>query len=78
VEPDAASRVRRMQKSNWTVGAQKQLTIGGMAFQDAWNLDVERLRRCTIGIIGKDRRLIPLCAKYLTDEKGNKLYDGIS
>jgi uncharacterized radical SAM superfamily Fe-S cluster-containing enzyme len=78
VEPDAASRVRRMQKSNWIVGAQKQLTIGGMAFQDAWNLDVERLRRCTIGIIGKDRRLIPLCAKYLTDEKGNKLYDGIS
>jgi uncharacterized radical SAM superfamily Fe-S cluster-containing enzyme len=75
---NAADRVRRMLKRNWTAGAQKQLTIGGMAFQDAWNLDLERLRRCTICIIGKDKKLIPLCAKYLTNENGKKLYDGIS
>jgi uncharacterized radical SAM superfamily Fe-S cluster-containing enzyme len=75
---NAAARVRRMLKSNWSPGAQKQLTIGGMAFQDAWNLDLGRLRRCTIGIIGKDQRLIPLCAKYLTNDKGKKLYAGIS
>jgi uncharacterized radical SAM superfamily Fe-S cluster-containing enzyme len=78
LEQNAADRVRRMQKSNWTAGTQQQLTIGGMVFQDVWNLDVERLRRCTIRIIGRDKRLIPLCAKYLTNENGKKLYPGIS
>jgi uncharacterized radical SAM superfamily Fe-S cluster-containing enzyme len=49
-----------------------------MAFQDIWNYDIERVKRCTIQIIGKDKKLIPLCTKYLTNDKGEKLYSGIN
>ena len=40
-------------------------TITGMAFQDAWNLDIERLRRCSLHVY-RDGRIIPFCANYLT------------
>jgi len=40
-------------------------TVTSMAFQDALNLDVERLRRCSLHVFEKGR-LIPFCAKYLT------------
>jgi hypothetical protein len=49
------------------------LCISGMAFQDAWNIDLERLQRCCIHVITKDRKLIPFCAYYLTDSKGRRL-----
>ncbi|HVN20736.1 MAG TPA: NTP transferase domain-containing protein [Dongiaceae bacterium] len=50
------------------------LTISGMAFQDAWNLDLERLRECFLHIVSPDRRLVPLCAYNLTDLQGRSLY----
>jgi uncharacterized radical SAM superfamily Fe-S cluster-containing enzyme len=50
------------------------LTISGMAFQDAWNLDLERLRDCFIHVVSPDRRLVPLCAYNLTDVCGRALY----
>ena len=50
------------------------LTISGMAFQDAWNLDLERLRDCFIHVVSPDRRLVPLCAYNLTDLRGRSLY----
>jgi uncharacterized radical SAM superfamily Fe-S cluster-containing enzyme len=40
-------------------------TITGMAFQDAYNLDIERLRRCSLHVYDEGR-IIPFCAKYLT------------
>ena len=45
-----------------------------MAFQDAWNLDLERLRECYIHNISPDGRLIPFCAYNLTDQSGHSLY----
>jgi uncharacterized radical SAM superfamily Fe-S cluster-containing enzyme len=48
--------------------------ISGMAFQDAWNLDLERLRECYIHNISIDGRLIPFCAYNLTDQHGHSLY----
>jgi uncharacterized radical SAM superfamily Fe-S cluster-containing enzyme len=48
--------------------------ISGMAFQDAWNLDLERLRECYIHNISPDGRLIPFCAYNLTDQHGQSLY----
>lgn len=48
--------------------------ISGMAFQDAWNLDLERLRDCCIHVMSSDGRLIPFCAYNLTDRSGNSLY----
>jgi uncharacterized radical SAM superfamily Fe-S cluster-containing enzyme len=48
--------------------------ISGMAFQDAWNLDLERLRECYIHNLSPDGRLIPFCAYNLTDRYGQALY----
>jgi uncharacterized radical SAM superfamily Fe-S cluster-containing enzyme len=40
-------------------------TISAMAFQDAMNLDIERIRRCSLHVYDKGV-LRPFCAKYLT------------
>ena len=50
------------------------LCISGMAFQDAWNVDLERLRECFIHVVSPDKRIIPFCAYNLTDVQGNSLY----
>ena len=41
------------------------LTLSAMAFMDAGNLDVERLRHCSLHV-WQDGRLKPFCAAYLT------------
>lgn len=48
--------------------------ISGMAFQDAWTLDLERLKQCHLHVIRPDGRLIPFCAYYLTDGSGRSHY----
>lgn len=48
--------------------------ISGMAFQDAWTLDLERLRDCCIHVVSPDGRLVPFCAYNLTDREGRGLY----
>jgi 7,8-dihydro-6-hydroxymethylpterin dimethyltransferase len=57
---------------------QKSLFISGMLFQDVWNLDLERLKRCCIHIVTQDKHMIPLCAKYLTSSSGKRLYPGMA
>jgi len=52
------------------------LAISGMAFQDAWTLDLERLRQCKIFILSPDQRLIPFCTYNLTNMHGESLYRG--
>jgi len=37
-------------------------TVTGMAFQDATNLDAERVKRCRVQVLSEDNRLIPFCA----------------
>ena len=45
-------------------------TITSMAFQDAGNLDIERLRQCSLHVY-KDGKKIPFCAYYLSSmERG--------
>jgi uncharacterized radical SAM superfamily Fe-S cluster-containing enzyme len=39
--------------------------ITAMAFQDAYTLDIERLRRCSLHVY-RDGRTIPFCSNYLT------------
>jgi uncharacterized radical SAM superfamily Fe-S cluster-containing enzyme len=56
----------------------RSLFISGMLFQDVWNLDLDRLRRCCIHIATQDQRMIPLCAKYLTSANGRRLYPGMA
>jgi len=50
------------------------LSISGMAFQDAWNLDLERLRDCCIHVATRDGRLVPFCAYNLTDAGGKSIH----
>ncbi len=74
----AAERVRAVVTRLWSPGPMLTLTVGGMLFQDVWNVDVMRLKRCGIHIISEDRGLVPLCAKYLTAHDGRRLYPGLS
>jgi uncharacterized radical SAM superfamily Fe-S cluster-containing enzyme len=51
-----------------------------MAFQDADNLDLDRLRGCCISVISPEGMLVPFCAYNLTSRKGKSLYrrqDGV-
>ncbi|NLM46770.1 MAG: radical SAM protein [Firmicutes bacterium] len=43
-------------------------TLTAMLFQDAGNLDLERLRRCSLHVFD-DGRFVPFCAYYLTSHK---------
>jgi len=52
------------------------ICISGMAFQDAWTLELDRLKECIIHVVSRDGRLIPFCAYNLTSVNGNSLYRG--
>lgn len=52
----------------------RTLAISAMAFQDVWNLDLERVRQCCIHIMAPDGRLIPFCLYNLTAADGRPLY----
>lgn len=49
-------------------------TLSAMAFQDVWNLDLERLRGCCIHVVAPDGRLVPFCAYNLTSNQGRPLH----
>ncbi|MDO5484305.1 MAG: radical SAM protein, partial [Desulfovibrionaceae bacterium] len=59
-----------------TAGADNRFTVSAMAFQDAYSLDIERVRGCCIHVVTSDRRLIPFCAYNLTSLGGTALYRG--
>ena len=50
------------------------LAISGMLFQDAWNLDLDRLRRCYICESDPRYGMVPFCAYNLTGAEGKSLY----
>ena len=62
----------------WDVFLERKRThtfcVSGMAFQDSWTLDLERLRDCYIHTASPDGRLVPFCAYNLTDRQGRSLY----
>ena len=43
----------------------RSLTLSAMAFQDAMNLNIERLHRCSLHVYNNGR-IVPFCANYLT------------
>ena len=49
-------------------------TVSGMVFQDAYNLDLDRLRRCYICEVDSEMGMVPFCAYNLTDIHGKALY----
>lgn len=50
--------------------ARQTLAVTGMAFQDAWTLDLERLKGCCIHVAAPNGRLVPFCAWNLTSRHG--------
>jgi hypothetical protein len=54
--------------------ADRILCISGMLFQDAWSIDLERIRRCCVHSVVPGRGLVPFCLWNLTGEDGTRLY----
>ena len=52
------------------------IEISGMAFQDAWTVDLRRLSRCYINIVSPEGLLVPFCAYNLTAAGGRPLHRG--
>ena len=50
------------------------LSVSAMAFQDVWNIDLERVRDCCIHIMSPDGRLVPFCAYNVTATDGRSIY----
>jgi hypothetical protein len=48
--------------------------VSAMAFQDVWNLDLERVQECCIHVAAPDGRMIPFCLYNLTSAQGEPLY----
>lgn len=56
--------------------ASHTLAVSCMTFQDAWTLDLERLKECYLHVVSPDNRIIPFCAYNLTSSEGETLYRG--
>ncbi len=52
----------------------QRFTVSCMAFQDAYSVDLARLRACHIHIAESNARLMPFCAYNLTSSEGFSLY----
>ena len=50
------------------------LAITAMAFQDAWTVDLDRLRRCRLHVATRDKKLVPFCAFNITSRNGQRLH----
>jgi len=48
-------------------------SVSAMAFQDAWTIDLERLRHCYLHVLAPDGRFVPFCAYNLTGADGRGL-----
>ena len=51
----------------------RTFSVTAMAFQDAWNVDLERLRMCCLHVLTRDLRRVPFCAYNLTAADGRHL-----
>ena len=52
----------------------RTFTVSGMAFQDAWSFDLERVQRCHICEVDGEYGMVPFCAYNRTDINGKALY----
>ena len=50
------------------------LSVIVMNYMDAYSLDVERLRECSMMVAVPDGRAIPFCSYHLTDDMGRRIY----
>lgn len=87
---DSIARARAYIAKKWRTAAPQQaaeewelfvrqadargFSITAMAFQDVWNIDLNRLRKCRVQTAVADGRLLPLCAYHITAQNGDRLY----
>jgi 7,8-dihydro-6-hydroxymethylpterin dimethyltransferase len=80
-KPQGDHRSSSLSLGAWDKFAERVRThgfaISGMAFQDAWTLDLTRLKECYIITVSPDGRLVPFCAYNLTSREGRSLYRNI-
>jgi uncharacterized radical SAM superfamily Fe-S cluster-containing enzyme len=57
-----------------TRAKQYGFAVSAMAFQDAWTLDIERLKDCCIHVVSPEGKLIPFCICNLSSAGGKTLY----
>ena len=50
------------------LGKSHVFTLTAMAFQDRWNLDLERLNSCSLHVWDHGK-IVPFCARYISAEK---------
>jgi uncharacterized radical SAM superfamily Fe-S cluster-containing enzyme len=52
----------------------KSFSVSAMAFQDVWNVDLNRIKDCCIHVVSPQGKLIPFCMYNITDTEGRSLY----
>jgi Predicted Fe-S oxidoreductases len=55
--------------------AEPGLSIVIMGFMDAMNMDLKRLRQCSMTVAGPDGKIVPFCVYQLTNRDGKKMGD---
>lgn len=50
------------------------LSIVCMDYMDAWTMDIQRLRECSMTVAMPDGRAIPFCSYHLTNTAGERVY----
>ncbi|MFX1416695.1 MAG: radical SAM protein, partial [Promethearchaeota archaeon] len=61
MKPLISSFLRSGSYSSLRAFMNKVIMLGMMHFQDPWNIDLERVRHCTINYASPDGRIIPFC-----------------
>ena len=71
-------QVKEEKLSDWdkilSAIANNAFSLSGMAFQDAWNVNLERIRDCCIHVSTAKGKLIPFCMYNITNMDGASLY----
>lgn len=49
-------------------------SLSAMAFQDVWNIDLNRVKDCCIHVVNPKGQLIPFCMYNLTAQNGTSIY----
>ena len=72
------AQVKEEKLSDWdkilNAIANNTFSLSGMAFQDAWNVNLERIRDCCIHVSTVEGKLIPFCMYNITNMDGVSLY----
>ncbi|MFW9944891.1 MAG: tetraether lipid synthase Tes, partial [Candidatus Sifarchaeia archaeon] len=61
MKPLISSFLKRGSYGSLRAFMNKVIMLGMMHFQDPWNIDLERVRHCTINYASPDGRIIPFC-----------------